>query len=120
MVLPAWATGEWRLASLIAGRAKAAGLNQPMVSMGLAYTYGKTGRVDEARQIVKSMDELARMSHVSPMQRAVAHLGIGENDEAVRLLQECLASGCVNPSLPRIDPVFDPLRGHPGFVALIR
>ena len=120
LVLPAWATGEWRLASLIAGRAKAAGLNQPMVSMGLAYTYGKTGRVDEARQIVKSMDELARMSHVSPMQRAVAHIGIGENDEAVRLMAACLASGCVNPSLPRIDPVFDPLRGHPGFVALMR
>lgn len=120
LVLPAWATGEWRLASLIAGRAKAAGLNQPMVSMGLAYTYGKTGRTDEARQIVKSMDELARMSHVSPMQRAVAHLGIGENDEAVRLMAACLASGCVNPSLPRIDPMFDPLRGHPGFVALMR
>jgi hypothetical protein len=50
----------------------------------------------------------------------VAHLGIGENDEAVRLMAACLASGCVNPSLPRIDPVFDPLRGHPGFVALMR
>lgn len=120
LVLPAWATGEWRLASLIAGRAKAAGLNQPMVSMGLAYTYGKTGRTEEARQIVRSMDEMARLSHVSPMQRAVAHLGIGENDEAVRLMQACLASGCVNPSLLRIDPVFDALRGHPGFVAMMR
>ncbi len=120
LVLPAWATGEWRLALLIAGRAKEAGLNQPMISMGLAYTYGRTGRTGEARQIVKRMDELAQLSHVSAMQRAVAHLGIGEYDEAVRLMRVCLDAGCVNPSLPRLDPVFDPLRGHPGFAALVR
>jgi len=120
LVPPAWASGDWRLASLIASRAKAAGLNQPMVSMGLAYTYGRTGRVDEARRIVNTMNELSRLSHVSLLQRAVAHAGIGENDEAVRLMRSCLAVGCVNPSLPRLDPVFDSLRDHPGFVALVR
>lgn len=120
LVLPAWATGEWRLASFIAGRAKQAGLNQPAVAMGLAYTFGRTGRTDEARAIVNRMDEMARMGHVSALQRAVAHLGLGEEDEAVRLMGDCLRAGCVNPSLFRLDPVFDPLRSHPGYAALTR
>jgi Flp pilus assembly protein TadD len=120
LVLPAWATGEWRLASIIAGRAKQAGLNQPAVAMGLAYTFGRTGRTDEARAIVNRMDEMARMGHVSSLQRAVAHLGLGEEDEAVRLMGDCLRAGCVNPSLFRLDPVFDPLRTHPGYAALTR
>lgn len=115
-----WATSDWRLATIIAGRAQAAGLNQPFISMGLAYTYGRTGRMEEARRIVKTMDEQARMSHVSFLQRAVAHVGIGNYDQAVQLLAACVRNGCVNPSLLRLDPVFDPLRGRPQFAALVR
>lgn len=120
LVPPMWATNDWRLATLIAGRAQAAGLNQPFISMGLAYTYGRTGRLQEARRIVQTMDEQARMSHVSPLQRAVAHVGIGNYDQAVQLLSTCVQNGCVNPSLLRLDPVFDPLRERPQFAALVR
>lgn len=120
LVPPMWATGDWRLATLIAGRAQAAGLNQPFISMGLAYTYGRTGRLEEARRIVRTMDEQARMSHVSSLQRAVAHVGIGNYGQAVQLLAACIETGCVNPSLLRLDPVFDPLRDRPQFAALVR
>jgi hypothetical protein len=113
-------SGDWRTAAWIAGRAEAAGLNQPMVAMGLAYTYGRVGRVADAMRIVQAMDEQAKMLYVSPYQRAVAHMGVGQEAQAVNLLRECLAMGCINPSAPRLEPVFDPLRGRADFSALVR
>jgi DNA-binding winged helix-turn-helix (wHTH) protein/tetratricopeptide (TPR) repeat protein len=120
LVPPLWMSGDWRTAAWIAGRAEAAGLNQPMVAMGLAYTYGRVGRAEEARRIIQAMDEQAKMLYVSPYQRAVAHMGVGQEEQAVGLLRECLAMGCVNPSAPRLEPVFDPLRGRADFSALVR
>lgn len=120
LVPPLWMTGDWRTAAWIAGRAEAAGLNQPMVAMGLAYTYGRVGRVADAMRIIQAMDEQAKMLYVSPYQRAVAHMGVGQEEQAVNLLRECLAMGCINPSTPRFEPVFDPLRGRADFSALVR
>jgi tetratricopeptide (TPR) repeat protein len=120
MVPALWMKGDWRVALLVAGRAEAAGLSQPMVAMGLAYTYGRGGRMEEARRIVETMEQQARMGYVSPLQRAVAHMGLGDKERAVALLRECLRMGCVNPSMPRLDPVFDPLRGRADYEALLR
>jgi DNA-binding winged helix-turn-helix (wHTH) protein/tetratricopeptide (TPR) repeat protein len=120
LVPPLWMTGDWRTAAWIVGRAEAAGLNQPMVAMGLAYTYGRVGRVADAMRIIQAMDEQAKMLYVSPYQRAVAHMGVGQEAQAVSLLRECLAMGCINPSTPRLEPVFDPLRGRADFSALVR
>lgn len=120
LVPPNWMSGDWRTAAWIADRAEAAGLNQPMVAMGLAYTYGRVGRVEEAQRIIAAMNEQARMLYVSPYQRAVAHMGVGQEEAAVRLIRECLETGCVNPSTPRLEPVFDPLRVRADFHALLR
>lgn len=120
LVPPLWMTGDWRTAAWIARRAESSGLNQPMVAMGLAYTYGRSGNTEDARRIVLAMDDQARLMYVSPYQRAVAHMGLGHTDEAVKLLRACLASGCVNPSALRLEPVFDPLRQRADFSTIAR
>jgi DNA-binding winged helix-turn-helix (wHTH) protein/tetratricopeptide (TPR) repeat protein len=120
LVPPLWMTGDWRTAAWIAGRADSAGLNQPMVAMGLAYTYGRSGRIEDAKRILLAMEDQSRMMYVSPYQRAVAHMGLGHEEEAVKLLSACLAAGCINPSAPRFEPVFDPLRKRADFAAIVR
>lgn len=120
LVPPMWMTGDWRTAAWLAGRAESAGLNQPMVAMGLAYTYGRSGRKEDAKRILLAMDDQSKMMYVSPYQRAVAHMGLGHNDEAVKLLRTCLATGCINPSAPRFEPVFDPLRQRADFATIVR
>lgn len=119
LVAPLCMTGDPQTASWIIGRAESAGLNQPMVAMGLAYTYGRAGRIDDAKRILQAMDDQAKMMYVSPYQRAVAHMGLGHNDQAVALLRSCLSTGCINPSAPRLEPIFDPLRQRPDFVSLV-
>jgi DNA-binding winged helix-turn-helix (wHTH) protein/tetratricopeptide (TPR) repeat protein len=120
LVPPMWMTGDWRTASWIVSRAESAGLNQPMLRMGLAYTYGRSGRLDDAKRILQAMDDQAKMVYVSPYQRAIAHMGLGHNDEAVGLIRACLAAGCINPSAPRFEPVFDPLRQRADFSSLVQ
>jgi hypothetical protein len=51
---------------------------------------------------------------------ARVYLAAGRHDDAVRLLGELMAlpSWISRPAL-RADPLWDPLRGHPGFARLV-
>jgi tetratricopeptide (TPR) repeat protein len=88
-----------------------------LADLGLAY--GLAGRHDDARRILRELQELSRKRYVSPVQLAEVHFGIGEKDEAYRLLERgleertpSLAFGCT------AEPIFSLFRGDPRFEGL--
>jgi tetratricopeptide (TPR) repeat protein len=54
---------------------------------GLALTYLRMGRVDDARAIMRRMDERAKTHYVPFFTRAGLHAALGDMDTAVSLLQ---------------------------------
>jgi hypothetical protein len=48
------------------------------------------------------------------------HLGLGEKDQAIDFLEKTYDDrDGYNLAVIKVDPVFDPLRGHPRFEALV-
>ncbi|NIP79898.1 MAG: hypothetical protein GWM90_12020, partial [Gemmatimonadetes bacterium] len=92
-------------------------------ALGLrGYIHARSGRPDEARRVLAAMDRSNREPlPVSDFHKALVHVGLGEHDRAVELLESAAAqerSRLV--VLLRVEPKFEPLRGHPGFEALLR
>jgi len=63
--------------------------------------------------------ELGRRKYVSPYHYAVAHLGGGARDAAVRELRNAVAERAHWVAYLRVTPMLDALRDHPGFVRLL-
>jgi TolB-like protein/Tfp pilus assembly protein PilF/predicted Ser/Thr protein kinase len=85
----------------------------------LAHIHAALGNTGEARKILDQLHEFAKKRYVQSYTFAVANLGLGEREEALRLLEESYrdrAGGDI--SFIRIDPFLAPLRGEPRFEAL--
>jgi eukaryotic-like serine/threonine-protein kinase len=85
----------------------------------LAHIHGALGNTAEARKILAQMHDSAKKRYVQSYTFAVAYLGVGEREEALRLLEKSYhehAGGDI--SFIRVDPFLAPLRGDPRFEAL--
>jgi len=93
--------------------------DSPHVLGSLAQALG-VGAERVARQaVVRELRELGRRKYVSPYHRAVAHLGSGNRDAAVRDLREAVAERAHWVAYFHVTPTLDALRGHPGFVRIL-
>ena len=86
----------------------------------LGEAYGFVGRADDARAVLRRMEELAKERFVSHYHRAYVHVGLGEHDAAIDELEKALAEGAGSIYGVKTSFLFAPLRSHPRFVALTR
>lgn len=84
-----------------------------------AYIYAVSGREAEARARLTALDELARTEYVSPWHPAIVHLGLGEIEHALDLLEQAYEQRGRELRLLPVEPIFNPIRSHPRFVALV-
>ncbi|MGD8277939.1 MAG: protein kinase, partial [Gemmatimonadota bacterium] len=84
----------------------------------LGWLYGCSGLEDEARGILKELDERGVSQYVPPLWLAFIHLGLGEMDQSLDYLARSLAQR--DPFLFSIhqNAVFDGFRAHHGFAEL--
>jgi TolB-like protein/Flp pilus assembly protein TadD len=93
------------------GNSKAIGLR--------GYLYAKLGRVDEARDALKTLEATSRELFVPPYAMALVHAGLGENREALAWLERGLEAHDVHLTMLLADPKWDGVRGDAGFVELL-
>jgi len=85
----------------------------------LGQAYGRSGQADEARAILRQLEERATREFVSPYHLAYVHVGLGEADKAMDYLEKAFEhrSGAIHGIKGSF--LFAPLRGHPRFDALL-
>jgi eukaryotic-like serine/threonine-protein kinase len=90
--------------------------------MGLmAYAYGMAGRRDEARRLRESIErEFNRGITADQLPLVLACIGAGDNDCALRYLEQDYVAHSTTISGLKTAPYFDPLRSDPRFVDLMR
>jgi TolB-like protein/Flp pilus assembly protein TadD len=86
----------------------------------VAYACALAGQNDEARQIQTALREFASSAYLPAPQLAMIAIGFGELDAAVRYLQQGLEERSCLMIYLKADPLYDPLRSHPGFLSIIK
>ena len=91
----------------------------PGTKSWFGWALGHAGKVEEARRILREMEELARRHEATPVQVAFVASGLGELDLAFRLLDEAVKVH--DPALvqARVTPMFAELRKDPRFDRLL-
>jgi DNA-binding winged helix-turn-helix (wHTH) protein/tetratricopeptide (TPR) repeat protein len=93
--------------------------DSPHILGSLAQALGTDGRRGEHEAVLRELRDLGRRKYVSPYHYAVAHLGGGARDVAVRELREAVAERAHWAAYFRVTPTVDALRTHPGFLRLL-
>ena len=89
-------------------------------SAGLAITYAKMGRREDARRILEQLIEKSRQQYVAGDMIATVYAALGEKDEAFRWLDRAFDEHSASMVSFTSYPEFRPLRSDPRFVDLLR
>lgn len=84
------------------------------------YILGKTGRRDQAREVLDALQARSRQHYVPPYAFALVHAGLGDRDAAFEWLDRALDVRDVHLIYLTVDPKWDDYRPDPRFDALLK
>ncbi|MFQ5927071.1 MAG: tetratricopeptide repeat protein, partial [Terriglobia bacterium] len=85
-----------------------------------ALVYGVTGRKNEARVIIRDLEERSKQTRISPRNMAALYAVLGEKDSAFAWLEKAFEERMGNLHWINVEPEFDSLRSDPRFQELLR
>jgi serine/threonine-protein kinase len=100
------------------GRAMAGDIPNILAAMGQVYALG--GEPTRAREILGQLERIARAAYIPSSAFAIVHIGLGEYDKALDWLERGVTLHDPPLSALNTHPVYDPLRSHPRFPAILR
>jgi Flp pilus assembly protein TadD len=86
----------------------------------LGHLSGLAGQRAQARDVLRRLEELRRKQYVQPYLFAIVHIGLGEKERALDLLEQALAERSDELFFANVDPALDPLRSEPRFRAILK
>ena len=86
----------------------------------LGHALATAGRTDEARMIIRKLEERAHTEYVSPFRVALVEVGLGDPSAALCSLERAYEIRAIDLSEVKVDSRFAPLAGEPRFVALLQ
>ena len=90
----------------------------PYAVATLGYLLAARGRTGEARALLARLEEAASTGYVSPVAFATLHVGLGNLDLALDFAERARDERRGWLAYLGVNPLLDPLRGHPRFEAL--
>ncbi len=89
------------------------------VGGGLGHALGLAGEYDLAKEMADYYAVAAQDHYLPQVQRAFIHLGIGEYDEAIKLLEEAYQAKSWFIIFMQIEPWYDPIRKDKRFMDIM-
>ena len=86
----------------------------------LGSLYARSGRRSEALRLLENGIANSKRAYVSPCSIALLLIGLGEHDRAIEWLEQAYEQRDYSLVSLKAEPAYDPLRGHPKFVTLLR
>ncbi|MCI0664551.1 MAG: protein kinase [Acidobacteria bacterium] len=84
----------------------------------LGYAYAVAGKRNEAQAALEELQQMSGTRHISPYHLAMIHIGLGQKDRALELLNKAFDERSERLVWLRIDPRFDKMRSDPRFIDL--
>lgn len=108
-------------AEAIAEDEKAAALEPvPSVISELGYQYAISGRLAQAQKVLAELNQLSGKSYVAPYWLARVYTGLGDKEQALRLLEKAYEEHSCALLYIKVDRAWSPLRSEPRFIALLK
>ena len=86
----------------------------------LGYAFAKSGKREDALRVLDELQRSPGQRRASPFHLALVHIGLGENDRAIELLESAYNERAERLVWLRADPRFDPLRLDARFNEILR
>ncbi len=86
----------------------------------LGQAFARVGRTEQAREVLRQLEELSRRRYVSPYHMAYVYTGLGEHDRAMDWLERAYEERAGGVFGIKGSFLFSSLRRHPRFQALLR
>lgn len=100
---------------------KAIELSEGIDGLGaLGHAYAASGKLSEAENTLRRIDELSKHKYVSPFQKAVIYAGLAKKEESLKSLEKAYGERSLQPVSLRWDPRLKELRGDPRFQDFMR
>ena len=94
------------------------GGNSKVISLR-GYLFARLGRTNEALEVLKTLEVIARDRYVPPYAIAQVHLGLGNLEEAQQWLDRAYEARDVHLVLLPVDPKWNPCRSDARFKQLL-
>jgi serine/threonine-protein kinase len=91
-----------------------------MLLAQLGQAYATVGRVEQAREVLRQLEELSRQRYVSPYHMAYIHTGFGDRERAIDYLERAYEERAGGVWGIKTSFLFTSLRSHPRFIALLK
>ncbi len=99
---------------------KAVTAENQLVADGLGWVYAVAGRRDDALKIAREVENLSSHTYVDYYQLATIYAGLGEREEAFRLLEKGYQERSVGMLYLRVDPFRETVHSDPRYADLLR
>jgi len=86
----------------------------------LGYVLALAGKTADARKILGELEEVRARDYVSPVALATIYLGLGDVEKALDWTEVAFDERRGWLAYMQVNPVMDPMRGHPRFEALVK
>jgi eukaryotic-like serine/threonine-protein kinase len=103
----------------IADRDKAVAAETQLVADGLGWVYAISGRRADALKIVQGFTDLSSHTYVDFYQLATIYAGLGEKDQAFRMLEKGYEQRSASMPYLTVDPFWDGIRSDPRYADLL-
>jgi serine/threonine-protein kinase len=111
--------GMYRDATLIFEKLYAA--DKSSAGAALGYTYGVTGRRDDALKVLTEMESLrSDKTYISPQEFAIIYVGLGARENAFAWLKKAADERFAPLAFIGVDPLFDSIRSDARYADLAR
>ena len=111
--------GEYESALIaLSTAARLSGQNTKTLSLR-AYILAKTGRTDEARTMLSTLETISRAKYVPPYAMALINAGLGNRESVYAWLERAYDARDVHLIYLTVDPKWDSYRADPRFDALV-
>jgi tetratricopeptide (TPR) repeat protein len=84
------------------------------------YAYAQLGNRSQALNCLQELQEMANKDYVPPFLFATLYAGLDEKDKVLEYLEKAYEDRNWQLSILKVEPIFNPLRSEPRFIAIMK
>jgi tetratricopeptide (TPR) repeat protein len=92
----------------------------PLMRAALGHAYAMSQKTYEANKVLDELNEFSKQQYVSPYEVAAIYVALGNNEQALQLLEKAYTEHSFHLANLNVSPQFESVRSNPRFQDVVR